>query len=141
VEFDPENKIIQLCAQGMAAEGAGHEEEALNLFMRAWNESSGDFEKFTAAHYVARHQKTVTAKLLWDETALRHAEKINDGSLNGVLPSLFLNIGKCHEDLNNFEQARSYYMQAHQYIKYLPEDGYGKMILSGIISGIERINQ
>jgi tetratricopeptide (TPR) repeat protein len=141
VEFDPENKIIKLCAEGMAAEGTGHEEEALNLFTRAWNESSNDFEKFTSAHFVARHQRTVTGKLEWDETALRHALKINDGSLNGSLPSLLLNIGKCHEDLNNIELARTYYMKAHAYISHLPDNGYGKMIRSGIISGIERINQ
>src|SRR5664279_6508992 len=86
MEFDPENKIVRLCAEGMAAEGLGHEDEAMNLFTRAWNESSTDFEKFTSAHFVARHQKTITEKLIWDETALDHALKINDGSLNGSLP-------------------------------------------------------
>ena len=91
--------------------GTGHVDEAMDLFTRAWNESSTDFEKFTSAHFVARHQKTVSEKLIWDETALDHALKISDGSLNNSLPSLLLNIGKCHEDLNNFELARSYYSE------------------------------
>ncbi|HEX3080031.1 MAG TPA: rRNA adenine methyltransferase [Puia sp.] len=141
MQFDPENKIVKLCAEGMAAEGLGHEEKAMNLFTCAWNESSTDFEKFTSAHFLARHQKTITEKLIWDETALDHAIKMNDESVNGSLPSLLLNIGKCHEDLNNFELARSYFLRAHSYINFLPNDGYGKMIKSGIVAGIERMNQ
>jgi len=125
----------------MAAEGLGHEEKAMNLFTCAWNESSTDFEKFTSAHFLARHQKTIPEKLIWDETALDHAIKMNDESVNGSLPSLLLNIGKCHEDLNNFELARSYFLRAHSYINFLPNDGYGKMIKSGIVAGIERMNQ
>jgi rifampin ADP-ribosylating transferase len=141
MEFDPDNKIIKLCAEGMEAEGHGHEVEALNLFTQAWNESSTDFEKFTSAHFVARHQKTVTDKLKWDEMALAHASKINDESIGGSYPSLFLNIGKCHEDLNDFELAREYYLKAYAYLEFLPDNEYGKMIKSGIISGIERISK
>jgi rifampin ADP-ribosylating transferase len=141
MQFNPENKVVKLCAEGMAAEGLGREDEAMNLFIRAWDESSTDFEKFTSAHYVARHQKTITEKLIWDETALTHALNINDGSLDSSLPSLLLNIAKCHEDLNNFELARVFYLRAHSYISSLPDDGYGKMIKSGIAAGITRTNQ
>ena len=125
----------------MTAEGMGHEDEAMSLFNRAWNESSTDFEKFTSAHFVARHQKTITEKLIWDKTALDYALKINDESVNGSMPSLLLNIGKCHEDLNNFELAHVFYLRAHAYLNFLSDDGYGKMIKSGIAAGIERMNQ
>jgi tetratricopeptide (TPR) repeat protein len=141
MEFDPENKIIKLCADGMEAEAQGLEDDALNLFTQAWNDSSTDFEKFTSAHFIARHQKTVSEKLKWDEMALEHAGKVNDESINNSYPSLYLNIGKCHEDLNDFELARVYYLKAHAYLEFLPDDGYGKMIKSGIISGIERISK
>ena len=124
----------------MAAEGPGDMDEAMNLFTRAWDESSTDFEKFTSAHFVARHQKTITGKLLWDERALDHALKITDGSPNGYLPSLLLNIGKCHEELNNFKLALEYYHRACTYISFLSNDGYGNMIKSGISAGIARIN-
>jgi hypothetical protein len=140
MEMNPENKIVKLCADGMAAEGQGREEDALSLFTQAWNESTDDFEKFTSAHFVARHQSSVKDKLKWDELALLHAEKIDDETIRGSYPSLYLNIGKCHEDLNDFEQARIYYMKAHHYIGFLPDDGYGKMIKSGIVAGIERLN-
>jgi len=141
MQFDPGNKIVKLCADGMAAEGLGQADEALNLFTRAWNESSSDFEKFTSAHFVARHQKNIAGKLLWDERSLDHASKINDGSLNSSMPSLLLNIGKCHEDMNHFELAREYYLRAHAYINFLSNDGYGNMIKSGIAAGLERMSQ
>jgi rifampin ADP-ribosylating transferase len=43
-------------------------EEASKLFLQAWNEATNDFEKFIAAHYVARHQQNVPDKLKWLET-------------------------------------------------------------------------
>jgi rifampin ADP-ribosylating transferase len=74
MEFSQDNKIVQLCAKGMESEGQSA--EAKKLFDEAWNEARTDFEKFTAAHYVARHQKSVSDKLKWDETALQHALNI-----------------------------------------------------------------
>jgi tetratricopeptide (TPR) repeat protein len=139
MKFDPDNKIVQLCARGMSLEGAGEKEEAYKLFKQAWNEASNDFEKFTAAHYVARHQKTVADKLKWDQTALDLALKIEDESMKAHYPSLYLNIARCHEDLKDFDDARKNYQLALLFANVLPEDGYGKMIKSGIINGIERL--
>jgi rifampin ADP-ribosylating transferase len=48
----------------MEMEVKGNPEEASKLFLQAWNEATTDFEKFTAAHYVARHQKSVADKLI-----------------------------------------------------------------------------
>jgi hypothetical protein len=78
MNFDPNNIIIQLCAQGVSAEAEGNAKEAADLFLKAWTESTSDFEKFTSAHYVARHQKTIKDKLKWDETALFFALKIKN---------------------------------------------------------------
>jgi hypothetical protein len=41
----------------MECEGRGRFEDAAQLFLSAWNESTDDFERCIAAHYVARHQK------------------------------------------------------------------------------------
>jgi rifampin ADP-ribosylating transferase len=76
MEFDPRNKVIALCVQGMGMEDKGKPEEASRLFLQAWNEATNDFEKFTAAYYVARHQETVRDKLQWLETSLRFALEI-----------------------------------------------------------------
>ena len=59
MQIDPNNNVVKLCTQGMAMEGQGKPEEASKLFIKAWDEGTNDFEKFTAAHYVARHQKSV----------------------------------------------------------------------------------
>jgi tetratricopeptide (TPR) repeat protein len=140
MEFDPNNNIVQLCAKGMEMEMTGKPEEAKAFFFQAWEEATNDFEKFTAAHYVARHQKSVQDKLKWDEAALEFALKINDSSLKTSYPSLYLNIAKCYEELKDTGNARRNYQAALSYVDSLPDDGYGKMIRSGIKNGIERVS-
>jgi rifampin ADP-ribosylating transferase len=115
MEFNPANHIIQLCLQGMELEEKGKPEEASSIFLQAWNESTNDFEKFTSAYYVARHQQTVRDKLKWLETSLQCALKINDVTVRGAFPSLYLNIAKCYEDLNDRERAKKSYELANLY--------------------------
>ena len=104
--FDPTNHVIRLCMQGIELEEKGKAEEARSIFLQAWNESTNDFEKFTAAYYVARHQDTVRHKLKWLETSLQFALKINDVTVAGAFPSLYSNIAKCYEDLNDPARAK-----------------------------------
>lgn len=139
MEFDPNNNVVQLCAQGMDIEGKGEPEAAGKIFLQAWNEASNDFEKFIAAHYVARHQKSVADKLRWDETSLEFALKTNDDTVKGAFPSLYLNIAKCYEDLSDFGNAKRNYELALSFTNLLSDDGYGHMIKSGITNGIERV--
>nr|WP_294894894.1 hypothetical protein [uncultured Pedobacter sp.] len=139
MQFDPDNKIVKLCAQGMDMEGKGNAEEASKLFLQAWNESTNDFEKFTSAHYVARHQKSIVEKLKWDETALHLALKINDDTVRGTYSSLYLNIAKCYEDLNDFDNARKNYQLGLSFTNLLPDNGYGNMMRVGLQNGIERV--
>jgi len=115
MEFNPANHIIQLCIQGMELEEKGKPEEARSIFLQAWSESTNDFEKFTSAYYVARHQETVRDKLKWLETSLQFALKINDVTVRGAFPSLYLNIAKCYEDLNDRERAKKSYELANSY--------------------------
>src|ERR1700679_3904832 len=136
MNFDPENPIIKLCGQGMLLEGDDNVSAAAELFMQAWNEASNDFEKFTAAHYVARHQNTVADKLRWDEVSLNLALNINDDGIKGAYPSLYLNVAKCHEDLKDFDKENENYQLALLYTGFLNDDGYGNMIRAGINNGI-----
>ena len=106
MEFDPANNIIKLCVQGMAMEGKGKPDEASRIFHQAWNDATNDFEKFTAAYYVARHQKNVRDKLKWLETSLQFALKINDVTVKAAFPSLYSNIAKCYEDLSDVDNAK-----------------------------------
>ncbi|MDE3183041.1 MAG: rRNA adenine methyltransferase [Bacteroidota bacterium] len=141
MEFNPNNNVVKLCAQGMEMEGKGKPGEAGSLFLQAWNEASNDFEKFTAAHYVARHQKSAADKLKWDETALQFALKINDDTVKATFPSLYLNIAKGYEDLNDFENAKKNFELAHSFTSFLPDNGYGDMIKGGIINGMKRVTK
>jgi len=141
MQFDPDNNIVKLCAEGMCKEGEGKPGEAYELFTQAWNEATSDFEKLAAAHYVARYQKTIADKLQWDEVALGIALKINDESVKSTYPSLYLNIAKCYEDLKNFDQAKKNYQLALSFTKSLQDDRYATMIKAGIVKGIERVTQ
>ena len=141
MEFDPNNAVVQLCSKGIAIETNGMPDEAQVLYLQAWELASNDFEKFTAAHYVARLQQSASDKLKWDETALSFALKINDNGMNQSYPSLYLNIAKCYEDLNDLDNARKNYEMAFSYVKDLPDNGYGQMIESGIKNGIDRVTK
>ena len=109
MHFDPNNNVIRLCTKGMELEASQNLDEARQLFLQAWNEATNDFEKFTAAHYVARSQNSVEDKLKWDETALALALKIDDDTVHASYPSLYLNVAKCYEDLNELDKAKKYY--------------------------------
>ena len=109
MEFSPYNNIVRLCLQGMDFEEKGKSEEASRIFFHAWNEATNDLEKFLAAHYVARHQKNVSDRLHWYQTALRFALTINDDSVKGALASLYFKIAKCYEELNDFDSAKENY--------------------------------
>lgn len=123
MEFDPNNNVIKLCVQGMDMEGKGKPEEASSIFLQAWNEATNDFEKFTAAYFVARHQKNVPDKLKWLETSLRFAFKINDVTVKGAFPSLYLNIAKCYEDLGDFDNAKKNHEIANSFTDNPSDNG------------------
>jgi len=123
MEFDPHNNVIKLCVQGMDAEEKGKPEEASKIFLQAWNEATNDFEKFTAAYYIARHQKNVCDKLKWLETSLQLALKINDVTVKGAFPSLYSNIAKCFEELSDPENAKKNYELANSFTDNPSDNG------------------
>ena len=87
-------------------EEKGTPEDASRIFLQAWNEATNDFEKYIAAFYVARHQKSVHHKLKWYETALQHALRVDSDSVKGALSSLYSHIAKCNEELGNLDSAK-----------------------------------
>jgi hypothetical protein len=123
MEFNPNNNIIKRCLQAMDMEEKGKPEEASRLFLQTWNEATNDFEKFIAAYYVARHQKDVSGKLKWLETALQFALKINNDTVKGAFPSLYLNIAKCYEDLSDLDNAKKNYELATSFTDKLSDSG------------------
>lgn len=105
MEFSPNNKVVRLCIQGIAAEDKGDAEGAKRFFLHAWEESTDDFEKFIAAHFVARQQDDARKRLKWYQRALDFALKVNDEATRSALPTLFSNNAKCFEELGDDENA------------------------------------
>jgi hypothetical protein len=106
MEFNPNNNIIKRCLQGMDLEEKGKPDEAGKIFLQAWNEATNDFEKFIAAHCIARHQKNASDKLNWLDTALQLALKINNDAVKAAFGPLYASIAKCYEDLNDPDNAK-----------------------------------
>jgi tetratricopeptide (TPR) repeat protein len=123
MEFDPNNNVIKLCVQGMGMEEKGKPEEASSIFLQAWNEATNDFEKFTAAYYVARHQKNIRDRLKWLEKSLQFALKINDVTVKAAFPSLYSNIAKCYENLNDLDNAKKNHELANSFTDNPSDNG------------------
>jgi hypothetical protein len=123
MEFNPNNNVIKLCIEAMTMEEKGKPAEASRLFLLAWNEATNDFEKFIAAYYVARHQENTSDKLKWLETALQFALKIKDITVTSAFPSLYSNIAKCFEDLNDSDNAKKNYELAISFKDKLSDNG------------------
>lgn len=121
MEFSPFNPIVQRCLQGMEMEEKGKKEEALQLFLQAWEEATNDFEKFLAAHYIARNQTTVANRLKWLETALECALKTNDEGVKSAFARLHANIAQCYTQLGNSAKAKEHHNQALLF-KEIPSD-------------------
>ena len=131
-------RILQLCVRGMEAEGRGDSSHARELFTSAWNEAQSPTERCVAAHYVARHQPTSALTLEWNQRALDFARQVTDGSANGFLPSLLLNVAHSTELIGDREGAHRGYKDAAAAAVALADDGYGRFLRRGIESGLKR---
>jgi rifampin ADP-ribosylating transferase len=121
MEFSPFNPVVKCCLQGMVMEEKGKSEEAIKLFRQGLDEATNNFEKFLACYYIARQQKTVSDKLNWLETTLKYALQVNDDAVKSAFPSIYFNIAKCYEELNNAAKAKENLDISISY-KYNPSD-------------------
>lgn len=123
MEFNPNNNIIQHCLRGMNLEDNGQPEAAYKVFLQAWNEAKNDFEKYIAAHYVARHQKDPSDRLKWIESALHFASRTNDDAVTSAYPAMYLNIAKCYEALGDPDNAKKNHELATLFRKKPSDNG------------------
>lgn len=107
--MDTTNPVIQLCMAGTRAEFEHRLEEARQLYLQAWEARTDDYDSCIAAHYVARFQDTAEASLRWNQLALEHAQAVGDERVRDFYPSLYLNLGKSFETLDNPLEAQRYY--------------------------------
>jgi tetratricopeptide (TPR) repeat protein len=137
--MNPENPVVKLCVQGMEGESKGNFDEASRLFLSAWSQSTDDFERCIAAHYVARHQKSQYEALHWNQLSLDYARAVGDETVKGFIPSLYLNLGKAYEDLRKLDDARRFYAMAEEALTSLPDDPYGRLIRDAVERALERV--
>src|SRR5690242_19298239 len=112
MEFSANNRIVQLCLQGMGWEDKGNAEEAAKGCEQAWSDAADDFEKYLADFYLARHKENIADKLKWIETSLQLALKINNDAVVAAYPLLYENIAKCYDEINDADNAKKNYALA-----------------------------
>lgn len=107
MDFSPQNPVVQLCMQAMEKQGKGEPEEAKRLFLQAWSEAASDFERFIAAHFIARDQANVADRLQWLQATLQFALEVNDDTVAAAFPSLYSGIAECHDALGDHTNAKT----------------------------------
>jgi tetratricopeptide (TPR) repeat protein len=139
--MNPDNPVIRLCAEGMRAETEHRPDDAHRLFIQAWETSQDDYEKCIAAHFLARQQENPQDALRWNQEALTRADAIGDIRVQGFYPSLYLNLGFCHEVLGNKAEARRCYELAGEKLDDVPDGPYKEVVTNGIAQARKRAEE
>jgi hypothetical protein len=134
--MDPQNVVVQLCAQGMNAETEGRETEARNLFLRAWETAENDYEACIAAHYLARHQPTPQETLHWNQECLTRADRVGDERVRSFYASLHGNMGRAHLDLGQPGKACEHFKAAAESMADVPAGRYAEWLRLCIARGL-----
>ncbi|WP_297638725.1 NAD(+)--rifampin ADP-ribosyltransferase [uncultured Clostridium sp.] len=121
--FNPKNKIIRLCMQGMGMSEKGACEEGREIFFQALEESKDEFEKFMVAYNVAKYEKDSLSRLEWMEKALQYAKDSNDDTVKTAFPGIYLSISKCYEELGDNSKAKENYELAESYKNKIYDKG------------------
>ncbi len=141
MHFDPNNPVINRCAEGLRLERAGDTSRAYQIFQQAWKETTREWEKVIAAQFIAGYQYNASDKLKWDMEALQSAMKSGYEPVNVNYSALYLEIASSYEELSNLEEAGKYYQLALSFAGDLPSDAYGKMIQLRIQNALERLSR
>lgn len=138
MQYEKGNIIVQQVVEGYQLQKQGNNAAAAAVFNKAWREARTVSERFLAGHFMARHQVTRIALLNWNMEVVKIAQKMDESQMYYHFPALFMNVGRCREDINNFEGAIESYTLALSHKKRLKKDDYGRMIMELILEGLER---
>lgn len=140
-ELDP---IMARIGTAIEAGQQGDGDRAVTLFDEIWAEVGADgdaFYRVVTAHYAADVQAEPSDSLTWNLRALAAAEGLTDASaqrhhaslqVEAFYPSLHLNLARDYLDLEQKAEARKHIAAANARVTLLPDDGYGRMVRSGI---------
>jgi hypothetical protein len=123
----------------------GQREAARGLFAQIWDEIGGEqgdpLHVCVLAHSMADVQDDVHQELIWDQRALAAADLLTDDrvaqagvpmSVEGLYPSLHLNLGECYRKLGDLGRARECLQRAQAGIGALGDDDYAQLIKGGL---------
>ena len=130
MSMDVTNRVIELCAAGMDAEGTP--DEARRLFEQAWALRSDDYDASIAAHFLARHQPTPDDTLRWNLLAVHHAEAVPEGRADDLMASLYLNLADSYAATGRRAEALDAARKAFETLALLPPTGYRDFVEMGI---------
>ena len=128
--IDPANPVVALCVAGMAIEG--DTDAARHLFEQAWAARQDDYDASIAAHFLARHQPTVEARVRWNALAAHHADCVTDGRTREFKASLYLNLSDAYVSAGDLSAAHGALAAAIAGVVDLPDGGYRTFVERGI---------
>ncbi|RKN10562.1 hypothetical protein [Streptomyces radicis] len=134
--MDTDNPVVRLCSEGMRAEAEGRDDDARDLFRRAWETAADDYEACVAAHYLARHQPTPRLTLRWNLECLERADRVGDDRVRGFYASLHLAMAAAHGDLGERDAAREHFERAAARVDDVPPGPYRDGTRMAIAEGL-----
>lgn len=120
-EFSPSNKIVKMCMQAIYAYENNEFDKAIVLLEDAYKCSETEFEKFVSSYKKAEYENDLNNKLKWFEISIKHAINSDCISSKTAYSTLYLNIAKTYEKLNELENAKKNYDLSNKY-KEMPQD-------------------
>lgn len=141
--FEPDEVMTQV-GQGIELSQSGYRPVARSLFADLWEKvgTEGDpFHRCAIAHLMADVQDELSEELKWDLLALQTAEQLTDsraqegdftGPVQGLYPSLHLNLADDYLRLEEFEAAQRHVIAGRNALSFLPDEGYESMIREGL---------
>ena len=116
---------------------------ARRIYAGLWEavgETGDPLHRCAIAHGMADVQDSPAAELVWDLRALAAAHELTNarleaagmGTLEGLLPSLHLNLADVYRRTGEPEKARAHVDAAHGALAALPGDQYAQMIRTSL---------
>lgn len=145
-------EIWAMVAAAITSAQAGESVVAVQRLEECWQTATERDEyalRCIIAHHLADLQTDVGSELLWDLRALESHEHVApDGfhalgldSVEQMLPSLHLNLGDAWFRIGDRARASHHLREGNAARHVLAEDGYGRMIRSGLNRLAERLEQ
>ena len=141
MEFRDSNDHSRLYVKAYLLESEFDYKEAKKKYELLWSLSYDDYDRYFLARILAAYQNSFEDQLDWWLTALEYWVKLDREAFEGVLPSLYFEIGETYENLMDFKNAKAHYLLGSSFLKYLPGGDMAKWVIEALADGIERMNK